>query len=566
MPSTSTQGTATGTARTVADVTLPNSLAAVFGEPGAVEHLAGEVTTALEEVSRQIGVAAPVTTAITVAPGDVPTLATRLALRVNGTPCPYPLSMPSTVARAMDGRTELAEWRVEGDGWPRDWPADRLATLVARIAAEALRHRPSVLLTRAWVEELVQTLDAMPDEFRAVASFTHILATAVDLGMSIGDPAELSALLEQVEGIGLAQARELVVDGLASRTVGVRVPDEIVAALGTADATNPDDLLAYLATSLLEETGIVFPPVEVEAAGTTDATTFAIRVNDVWSGPQPLLGAGECLVNAPPDMIAAIVPEARPTTMPTEMPGAIAPLERRAALDAKGYTTWGRPDYVVLCLALTMRARAGSFVHQGRVLAQLEALESTWAVRAARAQLQLGDLTMLLRRLAAEGVPLRQFSAVLERIVDLPAMQLGNDRYVVVDDPVDFASPLPQFATDDDLDVERFVRTGLRDQIAHKVGRGTGTVVAYLLDDELEQLAIRPQRTEADADRIVAAVMAEVSMLPSNASCPALLTTAAAWAAVRDLVRPVFPNMAVVSHTDLPPTVAVQPIARISLA
>jgi type III secretion protein V len=118
-----------------------------------------------------------------------------------------------------------------------------------------------------------------------------------------------------------------------------------------------------------------------------------------------------------------------------------------------------------------------------------------------------------------------------------------------------------------------FVRAGLKREVGHKYARGTNTLVAYVLDAEIEALVSRQQKAptdddildERDFDRIAEAIQTEIALLPSTAEVPVILTTETARPRLRELMAAEFPRVSVVSYTELVSELNVQPVARISL-
>jgi type III secretion protein V len=125
----------------------------------------------------------------------------------------------------------------------------------------------------------------------------------------------------------------------------------------------------------------------------------------------------------------------------------------------------------------------------------------------------------------------------------------------------------PEVTFGDDLPT--FVRRSLADLIGNVAARGTGTLVAYLLDPRLEdELAACTDRVEPVpvglAEDIRNAFYREVSKLLPTAALPALLTTDKCRALAREILCVEFPLVRVLGYKDLPAHLNIQPIARIS--
>lgn len=557
------------------EVQLSGTLASALSGDDAEACIARAVTVNLAGVAARLGVPAKIDTRVirddsqtTNAKGPARDV---LRLHVDGVRCRFAARLPWLARFGLTGTWPEWDALPADDPWTIDLAADGLVDLVGVICAEAVKLRPSVLLNAAAVSVYMRDVArAVPGAAELSASSEwvgEILCGVLDQRISIADTARIGTLLCSAEGESSAQIAELAIADLARDTVGVMVGNEIGVAIGSGDFGDPDDLLAWTAKGLFEETGIVFPRILVEPPTGIPEGTFAIRINDLAVLPSPLPPSGMILVNETPERLTPFVDTVLAALNPaTGMPNAMAPLSAQATLEAAGYTTWTQSGYVILQLAAHLRRHIAAVVTQDQVLGQLEALEPTWpaVVRAARARLQPAALTSLLRRLAADGVPVRHLPAVLERVVDLPALELGLSRYAVLTDPVPSPKPEPPSLPREFDVAESFVRTGLGYYIAQAAAPYPGTIVAYLVSPDIEQTLVNPARSEADEDMVLSAFDCELANLPTTARIPVVLTSKYARTAMRRLLQASHPQLFVIAHEDLPPRVVVQPIARIS--
>ena len=528
----------------------------------AVEDVSAEVARRVGDLMATLGI--PASPGVSVRTGDVRARPS-LRLRVADRTCRY--SEP-LFARAMGSvRAALPTTdRVTAEDLA-DWSSDDLAGLVGVLTAETIKRTPSALVSGVWMsayaERLVPAGDRSPVSDGELAG---AIGGPVGLGISVADFAQVAALLEQAPGDDVVAAQETLIAGLARDTMDLVVPDDVAATIGVGDIADPDDLLGFVAKGMFDELGVVFPRIVVATPDGLPADTFAIRLNDITGMPHALPAVDEVVVNGTAAALAGQTRDARPVLLPgTDRMGSLVPAERRGELEAEGWTTWDRAGFVVLQLAAAMRAHSAAVINQDRMLAQLDAVEVEWpsVVRAARDELAPARLTALLRRLVLGGVPLRHLPAVLDRIVDLPADALGAERHVMLEDQVRFdarTGPDPG-----GLDAaESFVRQGVREHIAQRVTATPGVIVAYLLDDRIEQ-ALATEMDQDTEERILGAIRAELAELPGGAAVPVLLTGASTRRALHQLVRSPYPLMAVVAHEELPADAVVQPVARIAL-
>ena len=427
------------------EVTVAPALAERATVDGDDAMLATGVREQVLETASALGIPSEIEVRVVT---DHPVDSDLLVIRVDGKPCRFHRRLPSRAAAALRGAWPPFDDLADPIGWLVDTTPDEACQVVGRCCAQAVAATPSILLTDEAVAAYAQALaTASPDGLVVIepAALAGLLRDVVDLRIGIGDVDRVAALLTETDDIDdVAQRTELLVAALAADTVGVLVPGAVAAQLGVCDTDDPDDLLGFVASGLLEETGLVVPRLVLEESAGLPVGTFAVRINDLTTLPSPLIPLDSCLVNDTPERLSLIGCDARPATIPGQnKPGAIAPLVESARLEDTGLTTWTTSGHVCLQLAVELRHALASVVSQDRLFAQLDILELTnpELVPAARSQLAPAELTRLVRRLVADRVPLRHLPTLLERLVDLPADDLGWERYAVIDDPV--LSPAP---------------------------------------------------------------------------------------------------------------------------
>jgi type III secretion protein V len=165
-------------------------------------------------------------------------------------------------------------------------------------------------------------------------------------------------------------------------------------------------------------------------------------------------------------------------------------------------------------------------------------------VREASRQLPPVLLAEVLRRLVEEGVSVRPLRTILEALLEAGASSRG-------------APALAESA-----------RRALRRHIGHRCA-GDGPLAALLLDPRAEiavrnalsgeVLALDPQVAAALLDAIAREV-------EGHAAPPVVLASADVRRALRALVAPRFPRVAVLAYEDLPPELPVRPVGRLALA
>jgi FHIPEP family len=520
------------------------------------DRLGALLARRLDELMATLGV--PGRAEVTVAdPVKAPALGPWLRLTVGGRRRRYPDELLWRAAEVVRGRHMATGSSLEallaGLAEPPGG-ADALAEALGLACLEAVRLHPARLLGPAQAAAYAEALGGRPGTAWPAERLAPVLAHVLELRVSIADHERVGAVLAGADG-GLDAGEELVAT-LRPEALEVRLPAAYLGELTRAAPAAQAGLFSFMREGLYVELGIPLPAFAFVPDEGLAPHGIAFTVNHLPTLPFLGLPPGRGLVN---DLAERLGPEATAATNPTTgYPGAIVDQDRLPALEEDGVTTWDPLQYLVLVLAGVVRRHAGCLVDQGVVMNHLDVLDAAFPdlVRTARPFLPFGPLTRLLRMLVAEQVSIRNLRLIVERSLDW-ASPFG-------------APPRPAGASALDGDpagLLAFVRAGLRQQLSDQYGRGTGPVVAYLLDQDIEgRLTRSPAADEADVDLVAAAVRAELAELPPTAMRPAVLTTAAARAAVRAAVGDEFPRLGVLSHDDLAPERYVQPVARISLA
>jgi flagellar biosynthesis component FlhA len=229
----------------------------------------------------------------------------------------------------------------------------------------------------------------------------------------------------------------------------------------------------------------------------------------------------------------------------TSRPAAIIGAEYEFALAMAGLTTWSPLGFVILSMAQAIREHAFRLMDSrtaGQLLDEVGTVFPSITM-AVDNRLSRDALASVLRDMLCDRVSIRN----LRRIVELLLRR--------EDEAADAA----------DLDPVTYVRWGLADQLAEQVARGTSTVFVYLLAKEIEAALVGRDLTDHDElrTRVLAAVDAQMALLPPAAPRPAILTRDDVRAPLREVLRRSLPNVFVLGYGDLPPHRNVQPVDRI---
>ena len=223
-------------------------------------------------------------------------------------------------------------------------------------------------------------------------------------------------------------------------------------------------------------------------------------------------------------------------------------------LDEAGFATWDEAGVVVLRMTAALKKNAHRFVSLQVVRGMLDQLEGPYPAAVQEViprLLGLQEVTEILRRLAEEGISLRNLPGILEILADRARMEKN-----------------PVTLTEE-------VRAGLCAYITHKYSGGDGSVLVYLVDREIEEtvrsavkltekgsfLTLSPDITR----EILSAVRREISADLEKGRAPLLLTDQRVRRYLKRLVSIEFPEVDVLAFQELDPALTIQPLGRVKV-
>lgn len=315
------------------------------------------------------------------------------------------------------------------------------------------------------------------------------------------------------------------------------------------------ELVPFMRDGLFVELGVRYPGVRARGNPGLPPGAYQIQINEVpvVTGQATL---GHILVNDTVDRLRLMNVEGFEAINPaTRQPAAWVPEQHKDMLEAAGLTTWDVPGYIILHLAAVLRRHAREFVGVQEVQTMLDQLEKAFPAivkEVVPKVVNVLKLTDILGRLVEEEISIRDLRGILQAIAEQGQLEA------------------------DSVMLTEHVRSAQKRYVSHKYARGTGTLVVYLLDPQIED-AVRSsiKRTSAGthlalepdiAQEIVQAVKNECGHLPPTAQRPVILTSMDIRRYVRKLLEYEFnPPFSVVSYQELSPELNIQPVARISI-
>lgn len=506
---------------------------AVLDDDGLADEARTAVEGAIDEVAGSLAV--PCRPRVALRRGEPSILDERwpLRLQVGGLRCAYPADVFGRVSSFTLGvPLPIRSQPVATPADPKDVPA-----FLAALCKEIVKLEPRPLLGREQMDALAAAVSDTPAT--KVDPLAEILRTLLALGVALPPPEVVAESLRAGEAEEVAE--ELVENGRAE-ALEIHVSRGYLEQLTRRDDKDAG-AMQYLRESMLSELGIPLPPFRFVLTTELPDRCFAFKLNDIVLTPWLGLKPEQLLVNVPSAGSAGEA-AANPASS-TE--NALVNAAQINKLGQDGLMYWDLFGYLVLCVAATTRLFGARLVNS-----------SVLRVRAAEAELffpalvaaaldpdrSRAEVTRLLRSLVAEGISIGNVKLILDAVVEYRA-QNGS-------------------TPGDERNLLEYVRTRLKRQIKKRVAGDGDSVVAYLLDQEIEAL-LDSAGDDDVVDPVLSAMWAEIRTLPTTTFVPAVFTSSEVRPRLRRCISGDLPGMAVIAEDELPIATNVQPVARLAL-
>ena len=459
-------------------------------------------------------------------------------VRVHGTLRPYPAGLARRLWRviAPDDLLALAE-----EPGPAGAPADAwFAEYVAGLAAGS--ERPDWTLALELVQRVVR--DALWERAGCLVGLEQ--AEAFLRGASLAEDSAIDT-----------GAMRAVLRGLADLAVPVVARDRLVLTVERCARKRlslEETFEEALAATRPKRIEILADPgyLEALAGGEGPPQTVALE-------RELLLGCG---VRLPP---VELVPttKLRPGMVAVRVNGRSNPF----AVDA------GPPSFDALMPRLVdeigARAHLLLDVQEAEIrVGQLQELFPSLAEALIR-RLSLGDLTRILRELLREGVSIHDLKTISELLLEFDTVPADPQQHVVLDERLPLAYR-PGRGRPDWRSRLEFVRRGLAYQLSAACSHGE-RIDAIVVDPALASGAAArlngdPGRLgEAEQEAVRESLWTQLERLRAAGSRPVVYTASGGRAAIRELLAPEFPALAVLAAAEVRRGIAVQEVGRIGL-
>ncbi|MDP3156293.1 MAG: type III secretion system export apparatus subunit SctV [Archangium sp.] len=285
---------------------------------------------------------------------------------------------------------------------------------------------------------------------------------------------------------------------------------------------------------LFQDLGVRVPAFRVRTGAPLQARSYALAVDEVPAGRGQLpdgllfvLGNAADLKAGGVDAVAA--QDALGRTLASVV-------DEREALHARGLQTRSRRDLLVDHLSQLLKKRAASFLGVQEVQAALTSLEaqSPALVKEALQKVPLPLMTDVLKKLLHEQVSIRNLRAILDALVS-PATE------------------------GDAAQLAEKCRVALARQISHQFSN-SGPLFAWLVDPAVEETL---RRGGAAIDPAEAGAIIEGVKRVARQGRGVLLSSPDVRRMLRRLIEGAFPDVAVLTFSELDPELQVRPVGRL---
>jgi hypothetical protein len=511
---------------------------AAAGGPAVREAATGAVHGATAQVLDTLGIPAdPVVEVVAVDPSNHG--GSFLRVLVDGRLAGFPVELPRRVASfvtLMPLRSWEDEEEVDGQAMEPLRDADQLAAYLGVCVGEILKEDPGLLVGPETVDAFAPWLTGGDP-----AESLWLLREVVRLGISLAGLREAETLPID-RGGSRSDRRERIVRALRPDVVEVRLPGDYLATLTASESGK--ELFPFLREGLFNELGVTFPPFRFVAADDLQPRTFAFRLNHLLTTPWVGLELDECLVDAEPAVLTLFDVSGTPAASPDNgSPSTLVSLADRQQVEGHGFTLWDPFQYLILCLAITLRGRGYRLMDASFTEGRLAEVEASYPAlgEAVRSLFTVSEITDVLRSLVAEGVPIGSLRAILDRLLEYH-LAMGK-------------TPGDPLSSDS---LVGFVRVGMRRVIGKKFA-GAGILPVLLMGSE-EEASLYRHRDEDPAElgndpdlrRLMASVSDRVRAASFAGPSLAVLASREVRPILRRVLAPWLPRVPVLTPEEIP--------------
>jgi type III secretion protein V len=325
--------------------------------------------------------------------------------------------------------------------------------------------------------------------------------------------------------------------------------------LNTPSGQTFSEMLVKERNSLYYELGVIFPSIQVAGSAGLPSGTYQIWLNEV-----PVVTGqvrtDALLVNDSATAISVYGLRGEDTQNPANgKPAAWIPRAQRQNAQIAGLQVWDSHEVLILHLKSFLRKHARDFIGVQEVQAVVDSLKESCPAlvdEVVPKPLSLQRLCEILQRMVAEEVSIRDLKTIFQAL-----------------------SESARFSTDV-VELTESVRKALSLRVCFHLSEGRPILYAYRLDLEVEELFRNSIRQSASgpflavdptmAPRVIESVRAQIGVLPPTAQKPVIITDSDIRYFVWRFISTQFPQVAVISYSQMTPEIVIQPIGTIAFS
>jgi flagellar biosynthesis protein FlhA len=378
------------------------------------------------------------------------------------------------------------------------------------------------------------------------------------LALALTGAGLLKVRSKKVEATKLEEAEEARVEVPEEKIEAFLHPDPFEIEIGyglisLVDANQGGDLLGRISSirkNIALELGIVIPPIRLRDNINLGANEYLFKVNGINVARGEVMVGYYLVLNPDPEAGLTGIETVEPTF---NLPAVWVSEEQKGKAEATGYTVVEPQVVIATHLMEVLKINAYKLLDRQEVQKMLDDLkeEKAAVVEGLTPDLvPLGVIQQVLRNLLREGIPIRNLIAILETIGDYAHTTKDADalteyiRAALVDTITDL------FKSDDrPIPVATF-DPHLEDHILQATQKG---------EIYLGSLGLTPDQVKS----VLTSIGEQVEQIVREGGRPALLVSPSIRRSVRQFMEPVLPNVAVLSFSELSPSVQLRSVGSV---
>lgn len=443
--------------------------------------------------------------------------------------------------------------------------------LVAQIPALIVSTAAGIIVTRSTTEHDLagDVASQISDQPRALFIASGALALVgfipampflpfFILALALAGAGFIKSRAKVLEAKKLAEAEEAKVEVPEERIEAFLHPDPFEIEIGyglisLVDTTQGGDLLGRISLirkNIALELGVMIPPIRLRDNINLGANEYLFKVHGITVARGEVMVGYYLVLNPDPETGLVGIETVEPTF---NLPALWVSEEQKSKAEAAGYTVVEPQVVIATHLMEVLKANAYKLLDRQEVQKMLDDLKEEKAAVVEGLTpdiLPLGVIQQVLRNLLREGIPIRNLVTILETMAD----------YAHITKDVDTLT--------------EHVRTALADTITDMFKYDDKPIPVATLEPQLEDHILQATKrgevylgnlglTPDQVKDVLTSISEQVEQIVREGGRPALLVSPAIRRGVRQFTEPVLPNVAVLSFSELSPTVQLRSVGTV---